>query len=96
MVMAGSPSLSAMAIAVRHNAFLGQLGLGHPSEGTRRLPSVRSGLSEAGATTVPTPTTARTRPSACNAASALVAVAMATPQSRVICRADGTRSPGRS
>ncbi len=48
------------------------------------------------ATTVPTPDTARTSPSWRRVASTLVAVAMATPHSWVIRRAEGTRSPGRS
>lgn len=48
------------------------------------------------ATTVPVPGTGRASPARCSAASTFVAVAMATPHSRVIWRADGSRSPGRS
>nr|BFE81517.1 hypothetical protein GCM10020093_041180 [Planobispora longispora] len=39
---------------------------------------------------------ARTTPSWLSVASALVAVARATPHSRAICRVEGTRSPGAS
>ena len=66
---------------------------------TRAAPRARGGpgpRSGGANTTVPTPGTARTRPSSRSAASTRDAVAIATPQRRVISRADGTRSPGAS
>src|SRR6266498_3029637 len=52
-----------------------------------------SRMVSAALTTVPTPCTARTNPSERRVASTLDAVASEMPHSRVISRADGTRSP---
>ena len=84
------PSVSAMPIAVAtirsRVSSTPSRRAGHPGAGRR--PAAGDDGADAGPD--------RVRPSCRRTARALVAVAIATPHWRVICRADGTRSPGAS
>lgn len=89
---AADPSASAIAIAVRTTS-------SRVTSTRGRAPRTATSAGMAGdppATTVPTPCRAWTSPSCRNVVSTFVAVAIATPHSRVISRVDGTRFPGRS
>ncbi len=106
---AASPSASATAIAASTIAFGGERPVGARGRigrqpGRRGSRARRRRRGDRGRRAgwrprrrhVPTPGTARTRPWWRSSVSALVAVAIATPHSRVISRVEGTRSPGAS
>lgn len=92
MLSAANPSASAISMAARTT-----WSRVSPWAGPRRTLARPLRPGEGGSvpvTTMPTPGTARTRLSCRRTVRARLAVAMATPHSRTICRVDGTRSPG--